>query len=204
VAGIPGAWCVRNAVSLHAFVPVSTNDGINLLLGNSEHTTAGSGTNVDIARYDQEAKDRHLDEVGINKFFSQSGVDWVTAHPGDAAVLYVKKVANSFAYSSEMATSGQGNRAADLLLALTYYPLLALAAWRVISARKRPLSAEEKLAVGLIVLNLLLLAVFFTRLRFRVPLDGLTILLAASAVVHLLRRWSSRSWNPRSRVKEPS
>jgi hypothetical protein len=54
------------------------------------------------------------------------------------------------------------------------------------------------------VLNLLLLAVFFTRLRFRVPLDGLTILLAASAVVHLLRRWSSRSWNPRSRVKEPS
>jgi 4-amino-4-deoxy-L-arabinose transferase-like glycosyltransferase len=204
VAVIPGAWCVRNAVSLHAFVPVSTNDGINLLLGNSEHTTAGSGTNVDIARYDQEAKDRLLDEVGINKFFSQSGVDWVTAHPGDAAVLYVKKVANSFAYSSEMATSGQGNRAADLLLALTYYPLLALAAWRVISARKRQLSAEEKLTVGLIVLNLLLLAVFFTRLRFRVPLDGLTILLAASAVVHLLRRWSSRSWNPRSRVKEPS
>jgi 4-amino-4-deoxy-L-arabinose transferase-like glycosyltransferase len=194
VAVIPGVWCVRNMVSLHVFVPVSTNDGINLLLGNSEHTTAGSGTSVDISRYDQEAKDRHLDEVGINRFFSESAVGWITAHPGDAAVLYAKKVANNFAYSSEMATSGQGSSASDLVLAVTYYPLLALALWRVISARRRPLTGEEKLAVGLIVLNLLLLAVFFTRLRFRVPLDGLTILLAASAFVYLLR----------SRVKEPS
>jgi 4-amino-4-deoxy-L-arabinose transferase-like glycosyltransferase len=194
VAVIPGLWCVRNAVSLHAFVPVSTNDGINLLLGNSEHTTAGSGTSVDISRYDQEAKDRRLDEVGINKFFSESAVDWITTNPGDAAVLYAKKVANNFAYSSEMATAGQGNRTADLLLALTYYPLIALAVWRLLAARRRPLTGEEKLAAGLIVLNLLLLAVFFTRLRFRVPLDGLTILLAASAFVHLLR----------SRVKEPS
>jgi 4-amino-4-deoxy-L-arabinose transferase-like glycosyltransferase len=194
VAVLPGLWCVRNMVSLHAFVPVSTNDGINLLLGNSEHTTPGGGTNVDISRYDQEAKDRHLDEVGINKFFSESAVDWITAHPGDAAVLFVKKAGNNFAYSSEMATSGQGGSASNLLLAVTYYPLLALALWRVISARRRPLTGEEKLAAGLIVLNLLLLAVFFTRLRFRVPLDGLTILLAASAFVQLLR----------SRVEEPS
>jgi 4-amino-4-deoxy-L-arabinose transferase-like glycosyltransferase len=194
VAVVPGVWCVRNIVSLHAFVPVSTNDGINLLLGNSEHTTAGGGTNVDISRYDQEAKAKHLDEVGINDFFSQSAVGWIKANPADAAVLFVKKVANNFAYSSEMATSGQGGSASDLLLAVTYYPLLALALWRVISARRRPLTAEEKLAVGLIVLNLLLLAVFFTRLRFRVPLDALTILPAASAFVHLLR----------SRVKEPS
>jgi len=193
MAVIPGLWCVRNVVSLHAFVPVSTNDGINLLLGNSENTTPGGGTNVDISRYDQEAKNRHLDEVGINRFFSDSAVDWITAHPVDAAVLFVEKVGNNFAYSSEMATSGQGGSASDLLLAVTYYPLLGLALWRVISARRRPLTGEEKLAVGLIVLNLLLLAVFFTRLRFRVPLDGLTILLAASVFVHLLR----------PRVKEP-
>ncbi|MFD8498214.1 ArnT family glycosyltransferase [Amycolatopsis sp. NPDC059657] len=192
VAVIPGLWCVRNAVQLHAFVPVSTNDGINLLLGNSEHTTAGSGTSVDISRYDTEAKNRHLDEVGINKFYSDSAVAWIKEHPGDAAVLYAKKVANNFAYSSEMATSGQGNRTADLLLALTYYPVLLLALWRVFSWRR--LSPEEKLAAGLIVLNLLLLAVFFTRLRFRVPLDGLTILLASAAFVQILR----------SRVKEPS
>ncbi|WP_431878081.1 glycosyltransferase family 39 protein [Amycolatopsis sacchari] len=184
---VPGAWCVRNALALHAFVPVSTNDGINLLLGNSEHTTAGSGTEVDISRYEQYAKDHHLDEVGINRYFSDSAVDWITEHPGDAAVLYGEKLANTFSFSSDMATSGQGGRTADLVLALTYYPVLLLAVLRVGLARRWPLSRTETLLAVLVVLNFLLQAVFFTRLRFRVPLDGLTVLLAASVVVRFAR-----------------
>ncbi|WP_216207646.1 ArnT family glycosyltransferase [Amycolatopsis aidingensis] len=187
VAVLPVAWCVRNAVVLNAFVPVSTNDGINLLLGNSEHATPGSGTDVDISAYARRAEELGLDEVGINDYFKDSAIDWITEHPDEAAVLYLGKVANNFAFSSEVATSGQGGSAADLLLAVTYYPVLALAVGRVLAARRRPLAAEEKLAAVLIVLNVLLLAVFFTRLRFRVPLDGLTILLAASAVTNLLR-----------------
>ena len=42
------------------------------------------------------------------------------------------------------------------------------------------------------MVNVLLLAVFFTRVRFRVPLDALTIVLAVSAVVHL---WQAGSRN---------
>ncbi|GAB3493886.1 ArnT family glycosyltransferase [Amycolatopsis cihanbeyliensis] len=187
VAVLPAAWCVRNALALNAFVPVSTNDGINLLLGNSEHATPGSGTDVDISDHARRAEELGLDEVGINDYFKDSAIDWITEHPGDAAVLYLGKVANNFAFSSEVATSGQGGSAADLVLAATYYPVLALAVWRVLDARRRPLAAGEKLAAVLILLNVLLLAVFFTRLRFRVPLDGLTILLAASAVTSLLR-----------------
>jgi hypothetical protein len=34
--------------------------------------------------------------------------------------------------------------------------------------------------------------VFFTRLRLRIPLDGLTILLAAAAIGCLLTGWRSR------------
>ncbi|GHF72079.1 4-amino-4-deoxy-L-arabinose transferase-like glycosyltransferase [Amycolatopsis bartoniae] len=187
VLAVPGAWCLRNAVSLHAFVPVSTNDGINLLLGNSEHTTAGSGTEVDISRYEQAARDAHLDEVGINGFFSDSAVDWITAHPADAVVLYGKKLANTFSFSSDMATSGQGGGAADLVLALTYYPVLLLAVLRVALARRWPLTRVETLLAVLVVLNFLLQAVFFTRLRFRVPLDALTIVLAASVVARFVR-----------------
>jgi hypothetical protein len=41
----------------------------------------------------------------------------------------------------------------------------------------------DKFCVWAIVLNVLLLAVFFTRIRFRVPLDALTIVLAVSTVV---------------------
>ncbi|RZQ64231.1 ArnT family glycosyltransferase [Amycolatopsis suaedae] len=190
-AVLPAAWCVRNAVALGEFVPVSTNNGINLLLGNSEHATPSSGTAVDIGGYEREAVARGLDEVGINDYFSDSAVEWITANPGDAVVLYLGKVANNFTFSSEAATAGQGGGAADLLLAVTYYPVLALALARVLLVRRR-MSAEEKLAAGLIVLNVLLLAVFFTRLRFRVPLDGLTILLAATAVAGFWRGRGTR------------
>jgi hypothetical protein len=180
---IPGAWCLRNAVELHAFVPVSTNNGVNLLLGNSPDATPSSGTSADISAYDRQAKELRLDEAGIDAFYRNSAVDWMIAHPGDAATLYAGKVAHNFAYSDTLKTSGQG--ASDLLAALTFYPVLALAVLRVALLRRFPLSRVEKTAVWLIALNVVLLAVFFTRVRFRVPLDGLTILLAASAVVCL-------------------
>ncbi|WP_158881482.1 ArnT family glycosyltransferase [Amycolatopsis anabasis] len=184
-AVLPGLWCVRNAVQLHAFVPVSTNNGVNLLLGNNPGATPGSGTTVDISAWDSRAKELRLDEVGIDGFYREAAVDWITAHPGDAAALYLGKVAHTFAYSDSLKTSGQG--ASDLLAALTYYPVLALAALRLLLVRRFPMHRVEKLALWFIVLNVLLLAVFFTRVRFRVPLDALTIVLAASAVAHLWR-----------------
>ncbi|MCI5221223.1 MAG: hypothetical protein D3924_00715, partial [Candidatus Electrothrix sp. AR4] len=40
-------WTVRNTRVLGGFTPVSTNSGVNLLLGNSENTGPNSGVNVD-------------------------------------------------------------------------------------------------------------------------------------------------------------
>jgi len=73
-----------------------------------------------------------------------------------------------------------------LLSAVSYYPLLLLALLRLLLYRRWPLRPTEKLIAITIVVNVLLLAVFFTRLRFRVPLDGLTIVLAASTVTNYL------------------
>jgi 4-amino-4-deoxy-L-arabinose transferase-like glycosyltransferase len=189
-AVIPVAWSVRNAVSLHAFVPVSTNNGVNLLLGNNADATPSSGTNVDISAYDHEAKARGLDEVGIDGFYRDSAVHWMAGHVFDATMLYSGKVAHTFVYSDSLKTGGQA--ASDLLAALTYYPVLALALLRLFLTRRFPLQRVEKLAVWVIVVNVLLLAVFFSRVRFRVPLDGLTIILAASAAIHLLRARGQR------------
>jgi 4-amino-4-deoxy-L-arabinose transferase-like glycosyltransferase len=184
---IPGIWCVRNAVQLKAFIPVSTNNGVNLLLGNNPNATGSSGTSVDVSSYDQRAKDMKLDEVGIDHFYSSEAVAWIKANPVDAAGLYVGKVAHNFAYSDTLKTSGQG--VSDLLAALTYYPILALAVLRVLLLKRFPLHLVEKISLWFIVVNVLLLAVFFTRIRFRVPLDALTIVLAMSSVVTL---WQAR------------
>lgn len=185
---LPSAWGIRNAISLHAVVPISTNTGINLLLGNSEHVTPEAGRASDISDYTRQAAALHLDEVGQNQYYTRAALGWISEHPGQAARLYLGKVGNTFAFRNELATPGQGDATKDLLSALTYYPLLACALVRVLVTRQRwPLHPVEKLFIGLAVLNVLLQALFFTRLRFRVPIDVLTILLAATCMMHLVR-----------------
>lgn len=191
VAVLPAAWAVRNAVELHALVPVSTNTGVNLLLGNSEHVTPGSGRASDISNYTQRAAALHLDEVAQNQYYTQEALGWIAAHPGKAATLYLGKVGNTFSFRNELATPGQDDTTKDLLSALTYYPLLTLALVRVLLVRRWSQHPVEKLLVGLVIANILLQALFFTRLRFRVPLDALTILLAATSFMHIVR-WRNK------------
>jgi 4-amino-4-deoxy-L-arabinose transferase-like glycosyltransferase len=178
---LPGLWVIRNAVVMGAFIPVSTNNGVNMLMGNNPGATGNSGTSVNLSAYEQRAKDQKFDEVGIDNFYRAEAMEWITSNPAQAAGLYVAKVANNFAYSDTLKTEGRG--ASDLLAALSYYPILALALLRVMISKRFPLCRVDKLCLWAIVLNVLLLAVFFTRIRFRVPLDALTIVLAASAVV---------------------
>lgn len=80
----------------------------------------------------------------------------------------------------------------DLVSALSFSLLLALAAVRLLLSRHRLLSEVERLALALMMVSVLL-AVFFTRLRLRIPLDGLTILLAAISVTSLTQRQEQRS-----------
>jgi 4-amino-4-deoxy-L-arabinose transferase-like glycosyltransferase len=187
-AVLPLAWSARNAAQLHALVPVSTNEGVNLLLGNSPHATADSGTNTDISSYEATAVQRKFPEVTLDRFYSQQALIWIKQNPGHAAVLYAEKVANNFSYTDSLATTAQHSGTQDLISGLSFYPILLLALARIALFRRFPLHPTEKMLITVIGINVLLLAVFFTRLRFRVPLDGLTIVLAASTVTHLLSR----------------
>jgi len=173
-------WMVRNYQTFHAVVPLATNGGINLLLGNSEHTRANSGVNVDLTAYADQAKS--MSEVEQNKFYTRSAVAWATAHPAQAAALYVQKVLNYFNYRAELATQQSNAWAKDLLMAATYFPLLAVAVWRLLKARAIPLSRTEKFILMLYLGNALVSAVFFTRIRFRVPFDGLLLVFVAIAL----------------------
>jgi 4-amino-4-deoxy-L-arabinose transferase-like glycosyltransferase len=188
-AVLPSLWIVRNAVVMDAFIPVATNSGTNLLLGNSDNVTAGGGRVGDISIYEKQAEQGGMDEIEQNDFFTEQAVAWIKDNPGRAARLYVGKVVNTFAFRNELATAGQTNTMRDLVSALTYYPILALALLRLLLIRRFPLRGVEKVIMWMIVANVLLLAIFFTRVRFRVPLDGLTIVLAAATVGCLVQRW---------------
>lgn len=186
---LPLAWTVRNEAQLHAFIPISTSDGINLLLGNSEHAGPATGTLTDVSSYVAVVEQRGLGEVDQDSYYRAAAVTWIGDHPGNAAVLYAEKTFNYFAFRDQLAGSAQPSRTQGAVLAASFLPVLLLIAARLARARSRALSRDELLLIGLFLLSSLFMAVFFTRVRFRLPLDALAIAVAAPAA---LDHWKHR------------
>ncbi len=175
-----GAWAARNEAALGAPVPLSTNSGYNLLLGNADRTTPNAGVNADVRR--EIAPAAPLDEVARDDYLRGRAVAWVTEHPGRAARLYALKVLNHFNYRNDLRTGARASALADLVVGLTYGLLLAVVLVRLAFVRRRPLSSLEGLLLASYLLAALATAVAFTRIRFRAPFDPLLAMLAALAV----------------------
>jgi hypothetical protein len=180
-----GAWTVRNQVVLHAIVPVADNSGLNLLLGNSPHTTARSGVNVDISSYERYVAEHHLGEVATSSWYTSQALAWIGAHPVRAGVLYVEKTLNYFAPFDALATKGEQSSGRDALAATSYLPMLGLAAWGQWRRRRRR-SELEKVLLTVYLGMAPVLAVYFTRVRFRSVFDPLMLLLAVVSAGELL------------------
>jgi len=182
-------WTIRNEVEFHQFVPFASNSGNNFLIGNCENTVpyGGSG-NVDRTRYWKIAQDRGLDEFQQDRFFQQAAFAWIEQHPGQAAVLYLEKTLNYFNVWNEYAPGSQAEVSfwKQVVMAVSYVVLLALLAWRLLEMKRFPLSAQERLLLSVYVLSSFTLAIFLTRIRFRLPYDYLIIAMIAT---HLSRRW---------------
>ena len=182
-------WTVRNYANFHVLVPVSANNGKNLFIGNSPVTTPTSGRTADVLPL---CKGVHagMTEYEFDTTMGNCAKVWIWQHPADAARLYVGKVVNYFNYRNEIATPGESTRWRDWLVFFTYYPLLLLALARAALAHRFPLRKEEALIYALYFLNVFASAVFFPRLRFRIPFDFLLIGINAA---FLARWWSSRA-----------
>ncbi|HKE77518.1 MAG TPA: hypothetical protein VKB57_28110 [Acidimicrobiales bacterium] len=185
-AVLPIGWAIRNTVQMNAFIPVATDDGVNLLLGNSENAGPDTGVNADISRYIDSAERRGLDEVETSDYYRNAAIDWIKANPGDAASLYVRKVVHHFGFRDQLATDESASPARDLAVALTYYPLLALVIVRFALSRRRRPSSIEIMLVGWYLAFGLVTAAFFPRIRFRLPADLVLFAEAAVAAVVLV------------------
>jgi 4-amino-4-deoxy-L-arabinose transferase-like glycosyltransferase len=204
IAGLllPSLWTVRNAVTMDAFVPISTNSGYNLLIGNSENATYSGGVATDISKYTQYAEAHEFNEVEANDYYQRSAVKWATHHPGRATVLYLQKVAYHFAYKNRLATSEESTGARGLVAAVTYLPFLLLFGVRLaraVSSRHR-LSHAELIVVSLVLGNALIEALTTTRVRYRLPLDPLMIGVALSVFFAATARPAASGAEPTPRV----
>jgi len=195
-AVLPLAWTARNASAMHAFVPVSTNNGINLILGNSEHAGPRTGVDVDISAYTEHVDRAHLGEVAADRYLRTAAVDWITSHPARAGWLYTEKTANYFAPYDNLGTDAQSSGLQEMIAVLTYLPLLALFVLRLVRWRADRPGPVELLLIILYLVSAPVEAVFFTRVRFRSPLDPLMIVVVAG----MLARWGSRRPAPEDQL----
>jgi 4-amino-4-deoxy-L-arabinose transferase-like glycosyltransferase len=175
-------WTARNYTAFDRFIPVSTNGGINLLLGNSAETRPNSGVNMDLSKYSI-GPGSH-DEMDIDNNYRKKAVEWIILNPGDALKMYFLKTLNYFNYRNDLAITEESTRLRDLTSFLTFYPLLILAVVRVALCRRWPLNPLEKFLVLLLVVSPFIQAIFFTRVRFRLPFDFLMIFMAAGLLAH--------------------
>jgi 4-amino-4-deoxy-L-arabinose transferase-like glycosyltransferase len=173
------AWSARNHARLGEWAFVSTNSGTNLLLGNSPNTTADAGTNVDLSEY---RPPPGASEVQVSNYYKEEALAWIRSNPRAALRLYLAKFAHYFAVSDQLATKSEGRGLRWLLMALSYWPLLAIAALRLSLIRIQPLRAYEAWLLAFYVLNGVSSAIFFTRIRFRTPVDLFLIAFVAIAV----------------------
>jgi hypothetical protein len=195
-AAVVTPWTLRNYLVFHTLVPVSANNGYNLFVGNSPATTANSGLNVPVLKLCNHLR-HHMSESDFDNAFKQCALDWIEANPGAAARLYAGKLANYFNYRNEIATVGQNSAWRDWLVFCTYYPLLLLVVLRAALCRRQPFERAEILIYLLYFLNALASAIFFTRLRFRIPFDFMLIAVEAAFIRRCWDSWRNRAQGPR-------
>jgi hypothetical protein len=183
-----GVWTARNAVRFHQFVPIASNSGQNFLIGNCENTIPYGGIgNIDHHLYDARIAELGLDEFQADHFYRDAALKWIKNHPEQALVLYLEKAANYFNVYNEYATGSNAEATPwrQIVLGISYVLLLALVAWRLSERKRFPLTAREKLFLITYVLSAFTMAIFVTRIRYRLPYDYLIIAVIA---MHLSRR----------------
>ncbi len=182
-----GGWSLRNYIAFHTPVFIATNGGVNLLIGNSENATGDSTSSVDISRYT--VLGHQMSEPQRNKYYTDSAKQWMKEHPREALRLYEAKLIHYFAFADKTTAndrstplSDENNSWRQVIMIATYGPLLFLLFARIMLSPKFPMSEDEMCLTGLYFVSALFSAVFFSRIRFRLPMDWLLLVLGAGTI----------------------
>jgi hypothetical protein len=179
-------WTVRNTIRFDSVVFISTNGGFNLLMGNNPKATATTGV-VDISEILDGMRD--LDEIDRDAACRREAVDYILDHPARSVKHFFLKFLNYFHFRNTAGSGTDVNFAGwkSVLTLLTYGPLLLFALFfRLALSRRFPLTPVEGFILILYLLNGAFTALFFTRIRFRVPFDILLVCVASLFLARLM------------------
>ncbi len=191
------AWTYRNYLAFDAFVPVASSSGYNLLVGNAPAARGNTGSDVPFPDHVYTAL-TGKSEVEQNQVLTDAAVAEITADPARFARLYAAKFLNWFAASNTLVSDRvdeleHGASRIDVglreLVLVASYGLIIVVplVLRLMMVRRMPLKDIEILSLCLWIGAGLVYALFFTRVRFRLPFDWLIIGMNGMFLATLLR-----------------
>lgn len=200
-----GPWTLRNAVALHALVPVTTGAGRALLDSNnaqvwSDPATRGGATST----YTLEpwaSGFRGLSEPAADAWARGQAWAFLSAHVRDWPAMAAAKVGRLWRVTSEAGGTGTWSRAGSPLgrvravadpLLLWSVVALPLAAWGLVRTWRGPRRWFQLLPALVIAAFTLFTLPFWGALRLRVPIEPLVVLFTAAGLDDVRRRWRSR------------
>jgi hypothetical protein len=180
-------WALRNYMVFDRFVPFSTNVGWMLILGNSEHAQPNSGPTTDVSKYRTMMTTQGFSEVERDSFYKSEAFRWIMQNKVAAAKLYILKLLTHFHFRNDLRTRAESTVGRDAIMFVTYYALLLLAIWRVFTGGSLASRPFETFAIVAYLMVGAAYAAFFTRIRYRLPVDWLLIAMASIFAASLLR-----------------
>lgn len=193
------SWTARNYVVFDAFIPVATSSGLNLLVGNSPETRPDTALEIRFPEYVY-TEITGKDEVERNRILTRAAVREMTGDPARTIRLYFGKFLHWFDYSNKLVSDDvvEGGASAikadlrDMILFGAYMiivlPLLA----HLILIRRYPFKPVEILFLALWIGAGLAYAIFFTRVRFRLPFDWFVIASNGIFLAAVIEGWATR------------
>jgi len=193
VAVLVVPWTIRNAVAMHAFVPLSTNSGSTLWSGHNPRADGGPTypSDTDVAPIEKYKNPQR--ELRLNTLLRQRALDWATTHPLRELQLIPEKFLSLIRGDSQLfffwilpgpskppIGEGAAQRLSVLADAATYALFAAVVASIVVFGRA--LWANRLLLACIIYVAMLIglySFVFYGNFRYRIPLEPLMMLIAA-------------------------
>jgi len=205
-----GPWTMRNALTLHAFIPVTTGAGGALLVGNNPGAWAdpaarGGGSN-DLWDELVQTEYRGLSETEIDVRARAHAVAFLRGHVSEWPAMAAAKLARFWRLSADAGPTRAWQRVASPLqrplrvldpLLLWSVAVLPLALWGVALSLRGPRRWLQSLSLWVLLYFTSLGVVFFGSLRLRAPVEPLVVLFAAAGLDDLARRLPAR----RSRLR---
>jgi hypothetical protein len=201
-AAVVTPWSVRNVIRLDAFVPVSTNLGINLWIGNNPQADGGFRPGNTKPFEDAVANlPRPELEVTYDRLAREAALRYIREHPRDAISNWPNKI--YLLYEDDVtATNWYQPLGADYLsphtedrinlMSNVYYYAMLIAAAAGVALLAFERSRGLVLPLAVLAVWTMVSLVFFAEPRFHIPVYPAFALLAGAAIARVFELATQR------------